>query len=57
LRDHRERWTTNLTFYPSEFSKLRLQYNFDSPEYLDDDVSSVFFQFEYLYGAHGGHKF
>lgn len=57
LRDLRERWSTNLTFYPSEFSKLRLQYNLDSPEFLDRDVSSLFFQFEYLYGAHGGHKF
>ncbi len=57
LRDLRSRWATNVTFYPSEFSKLRLQYNLDSPEFLDQEVSSLFFQFEYLYGAHGGHKF
>jgi ABC-type Mn2+/Zn2+ transport system permease subunit len=57
LRDPRTRWATNLTFYPSEFSKLRLQYNYDSPSFLDDDVSSLFLQFEFLYGAHGGHKF
>jgi ABC-type Mn2+/Zn2+ transport system permease subunit len=57
LRDRRERWSTNVTFYPSEFSKLRLQYNFDSREFLDEEFSSLFLQFEYLYGAHGGHKF
>jgi hypothetical protein len=57
LRDLRRRWATNLTFYPSEFSKLRLQYNYDSPTFLDDDVSSLLLQFEFLYGAHGGHKF
>jgi ABC-type Mn2+/Zn2+ transport system permease subunit len=57
LRDDRERWATNLTFYPSEFSKLRLQYNRDRSQALGDDLSSLFLQFEFLYGAHGGHKF
>ena len=57
LRDLRERWSTNLTFYPSEFSKLRLQYNWDDAEHLDRDASSLVLQFEFLYGAHGGHKF
>lgn len=57
LRDLRRRWATNLTFYPSEFSKLRLQYNRDEAEHLDDIVSSLLLQFEFLYGAHGGHKF
>jgi ABC-type Mn2+/Zn2+ transport system permease subunit len=57
LRDPRERWAANLTFYPSEFSKFRLQYNYDSPRFLDRDISSVLLQFEFLYGAHMGHKF
>lgn len=57
LRDLRRRWATNLTFYPSEFSKLRLQYNYDRAEHLEDDVSSLLLQFEFLFGAHGGHKF
>ena len=57
LRDLRRRWATNLTFYPSEFSKLRLQYNRDRAEHLDDGVSSLLLQFEFLFGAHGGHKF
>jgi len=57
LRDPRRRWATNVTFYPTEFSKFRLQYNYDSPDFLDEKISSLLFQFEYLYGAHGGHKF
>ncbi|MBZ0090030.1 MAG: TonB-dependent receptor, partial [Thermoanaerobaculia bacterium] len=57
LRDLRRRWAANLTFYPSEYSKLRLQYNHDRAEHLDETVSSLLLQFEFLYGAHGGHKF
>jgi len=57
LRDLRRRWAANLTFYPSEYSKLRLQYNHDRAEHLDDTVSSLLLQFEFLFGAHGGHKF
>jgi hypothetical protein len=57
LRDSRRRVSTNLTFYPSEFSKFRLQYSLDDAEHLASDVSTVALQFEVLYGAHGGHKF
>lgn len=57
LRDGRDRWSANLTFYPSENSKLRLPFNWDDPEHLDQEVQSLFFQFELLYGAHGGHQF
>jgi outer membrane receptor protein involved in Fe transport len=57
LRDLRRRWSANLSFYPSEFSKLRLQYNLDDVEHLDREAASLVLQFEYLYGAHGGHKF
>ena len=57
LRDARRRYSTNVTFYPSEFSKLRLQYSLDDAEHLAHDVSTVALQFEVLYGAHGGHKF
>ncbi len=56
-RDLRKRWSTDVTFYPSEFSKFRLQYSLDDPQFLDKQISSLFFQFEFLYGAHGGHKF
>jgi len=57
LRDSRRRWATNVTLYPSEYSKFRLQYNRDDPQHLDEQISSLLFQFEFLYGAHGGHKF
>lgn len=60
-RQSRERVSANLTWYPTEFSKIRLQYNHD---FLEDtfflagrDVDSVFLQFEFILGAHGAHKF
>jgi hypothetical protein len=58
LRDRRWRLSPSLTFYPSEFSKWRLQYNVDFAEHLDDKaLHAVFLQFEFLIGAHGAHVF
>jgi len=53
-----ERWriSPNLTWFPSEFSKLRLQYNYDYRTSIGND-HSVWLQFEFLLGAHGAHKF
>ena len=56
LRVNRERVSPNFTMYPSEFSKLRLQYNFDHRERLGSD-HSLWLQFEFMIGAHGAHKF
>jgi hypothetical protein len=56
FRGERERVSPMLTFYPSEFSKLRLQYNYDHSE-LFGDAHSVWLQMEFLLGAHGAHKF
>lgn len=56
LRDMRWRISPNLTWYPSEFSKLRLQYNYDERRGFGDD-HSVWLQFEFLLGAHAAHKF
>jgi hypothetical protein len=60
-RQSRSRISANLTWYPTEFSKIRLQYNHD---FLAEnfslparDVDSVFLQFEFILGAHGAHKF
>ncbi|MEY2545635.1 MAG: hypothetical protein QOG48_752 [Verrucomicrobiota bacterium] len=60
-RQSRSRVSANLTWYPTEFSKIRLQYNHD---FMDEtfflagrDVDSVFLQFEFILGAHGAHKF
>lgn len=53
----RLRISPNLTFYPSEFSRLRLQYNYDDILGIDNTEQSVFLQFEFLMGSHGAHKF
>jgi hypothetical protein len=55
-RADRYRVSPNLTWYPSEFSKVRLQYNYDHREGLGVD-HSVWLQFEFLLGAHAAHKF
>jgi hypothetical protein len=61
LRQSRSRITGDLTWYPTEFSKLRLQYNHDFLEANDflssREADSIFFQFEFILGAHGAHKF
>jgi len=58
LRDKRQRYSAVLTYYPSEFSKLRLQYNYDHAQFLSEgDAHSAYLQFEILFGAHGAHKF
>ncbi len=56
--DRAERWrvSPSLTWYPSEFSKIRLQYNLDERRGLGVD-HTVWLQFEFLLGAHGAHKF
>ncbi|HEY3661289.1 MAG TPA: hypothetical protein VGK91_08710 [Candidatus Udaeobacter sp.] len=61
--DRQSRWrlSANLTWYPTEFSKIRLQYNQDFLEqnfFLSSrQVESVFLQWEFILGAHGAHKF
>jgi hypothetical protein len=55
-RATRWRISPNLTWYPTEFSKLRLQYNYDDRDGIGDD-HSVWLQFEFLLGAHAAHKF
>lgn len=55
-RDDRFRFSPVLTYYPTEFSKIRLQYNFDHGQQHGDD-SSVWLQLELLLGSHGAHKF
>lgn len=56
FRDSRWRLSPNLTWYPSEYSKVRLQYNYDDRRHLGTD-HSVWLQFEFLLGAHPAHKF
>jgi hypothetical protein len=56
LRDARQRLSPNLSFYPTEFSKLRLQYNRDWAQ-ATADAHSVWLQIEVAIGAHGAHQF
>ncbi len=56
FRGERTRISPDLTFYPSEFSKLRLQYNYDKGEFFGT-AHSVWMQVEFLLGSHGAHKF
>ncbi len=56
FRGERTRVSPNITFYPSEFSKIRLQYNYDHGQFFGDE-HSIWLQMEFLLGAHGAHKF
>ena len=56
FRGDRTRIAPNITWYPSEFSKIRLQYNYDHGQLFGDE-HSVWMQFEFLLGAHSAHKF
>jgi len=53
------RWRLSpaLTWFPTEFSKLRLQYNLDRGAALAHTEHSVWLQLEFLLGAHAAHKF
>ena len=56
VRGERYRLSPNLTWYPTEFSKVRLQYNYGHRTGIGID-HSVWMQFEFLLGAHAAHKF
>jgi hypothetical protein len=58
LRDTRKRLSSNLTWYPTEFSKLRLQYNRDRTENVPDTTADSFWlQLEFSLGSHAAHVF
>lgn len=56
LRANRARVSPNVTWYPTEFSKLRVQYNYDHRQAQGAD-HSIWLQFEFVLGAHASHKF
>ncbi len=56
LRADRFRLSPNFTMYPSEFSKVRLQYNYDDRKGIGRD-HSLWLQFEFILGAHAAHRF
>ena len=53
----RHRSSAQVTFYPSHFSRIRLQGAVDMPSYRPQPIGSVFLAVELLIGAHGAHKF
>ena len=55
--DERFRTALNLTWLPTEFSKIRLQYNYDDSNYVGEGVHLIWLQFEYNLGSHAAHVF
>ena len=51
----RQRWSGAATYWPTEFSRLRLQGARDTG--YDEPLYSVFLAFEFAVGAHGSHAF
>lgn len=64
LPDNLYRYSAMIDFLPSEFSRIRLQYNYDKSLFLQNGTSferktnhEVILQFNMLIGAHGAHGF
>ena len=67
LQPRISRTALNLTFYPSEFSKLRASVEYEAPDANASRIQQLslshvntvaaFLQFEVAIGAHGAHKF
>ena len=53
----RQRISANVTFWPTEFSRLRLQGATDLVGWRDRPETSVFLALEVVMGAHGAHAF
>ena len=57
FRDDRHRLSPLLVWRPSEFSRIRLQYNYDTASHLKNDAQTVWLGFEWMYGTHRAHDF
>jgi len=58
LRDDRFRLSPMVTWYPSEYSRFRLQYNYDNAGFLEDGhANTVWLGAEVQFGRHAAHKF
>ncbi len=57
LRDRRLRVSPILSWRPTEYSRFRLQYNWDDAQYLKQNTHSVWLGFDLSYGAHPAHKY
>jgi hypothetical protein len=59
FRADRHRVSPLLVWHPTEFSRIRLQYNFDHANFLsgNEDAHAVWLGLEFLYGAHPAHQY
>jgi hypothetical protein len=58
FRDDRYRLSPLLMWQPTEFSRFRLQYNYDNARHLNpNDAHSFWLGAEVLYGSHAAHRF
>lgn len=57
FRDNRHRVSPLLSYQPTEFSRIRLQYNWDDAQHLGGSENSVWTSVEVLFGAHPAHQF
>jgi len=56
FRDDRTRISPLIAWRPSEFTRIRLQYNYDRADHLEhDDAHSFWLGVEFLIGSHGSH--
>ncbi|MDB5099571.1 MAG: Zinc-regulated TonB-dependent outer rane receptor [Cyanobacteria bacterium RYN_339] len=53
----RERFALDLSYWPTEFSRFRLQGSVDMPTWQPDNTYAVFLTMETVVGAHGAHAF
>jgi hypothetical protein len=53
----RHRVSGNVTFWPTEFSRLRAQLSVDDPRWMPDPIVAAFVAVELAVGAHGAHAF
>jgi hypothetical protein len=58
FRDDRQRLSPLLVYQPSEFSRLRFEYDYDHADHLAaGDAHSFWISLEFLIGAHPAHKY
>lgn len=53
----RDRSSLQVTFYPSHFSRLRLQGSYDRPTWRPEPVWATMLAVEVIIGAHGAHSY
>jgi hypothetical protein len=53
----RQRVSANLTYWPTEYSRLRAQGSLDAPGWRDEPIYALMLACEFTIGAHGAHAF